>query len=210
MVYIIKPYGLNLNKTNPLLKMAISYPVDVANTRWAVIKQSTGEIIARNEVWPRPDGAAISGLDPDFVYLLDVRFLASSHAQYVAPPNYDSRLYYLQSVETPDIPNNILDLEYEAIKRDEEEQIEAAKNKEVEELTKQIDITRELIETRLAVSALTRIAHGQGLPQKAQSYLSGYAEKGVKLWNNRGRLDEILTDIQSGIEPNLDAGWENA
>lgn len=190
--------------------MPLSYPIDVSNTRWAVIKQSTGEIISRNQVWPRPDGEAIQGLDPDFIYLLDVRFLPSSHPEYVSSPNYDSRLYYLQSIETPNIPDNILELSYQAVKRDEEEQVESAKNKELEELINQIDISREMIETRLAISALATLANGQNLPSKTVNFLSGYREKGVKLWNNRGRLEEILADIQSGIEPNLDAGWEDA
>lgn len=190
--------------------MALTYPIDVVNTRWAVIKQSTGEIISRNQVWPRPDGTAIQGLDPDYVYLLDVRFLESTHPSYVAQPNYDSRLYYLQSVETPDIPNNKLNLQYSAIKHDEADQIESAKNKETEELLKQIDVTRELIETRLAVSAILTHINGQNLPPKAVAFTSDYRQKGVKIWNNRSRLEEILVDISSGVEPNLDAGWENA
>jgi len=189
--------------------MAISYPVNVATTRWAVVRQSNGQIIARNQSWPRPDGGEIQGLDPDYVYLLDIRFLPSNHPNYVSPPNYDSRFYSLQSVETIDIPNNKINLSYNAVKRDLSEQIISAENKELEELQKHISFEKEIVETRLAVSAIATQLLGQQLPPKASEFLSSYKTKGVKLWKNRGRLNEILDNLNSGLEPNLDAGWEN-
>lgn len=186
----------------------ITYPVNVSNTKWAVIRQSTGEIISRNQTWPRSDGGEIQGLDPDYVYLLDVRFLSPSHPQYVAQPNYDSRLYYLMATETPNIPNNILNLQWSAVKRDVDEQIESALNKEAEIVNSLIDVSREVIETRLAVSAILTQLSGQNLPQKVQEFVTNYRNKGVKIWNNRQRLNEILADINASNEPNLDAGWD--
>lgn len=188
--------------------MAINYPVNISNTKWAVIRQSTGEIISRNQTWPRSDGQEIQGLDPDYVYLLDVRFLPSSHPQYVAQPNYDSRLYYLVATETPNIPNNVLNLQWSSVKRGIEEQTESALNKETEVLSSIIDFSREIIETRLAVSAILTQLSGQNLPQKAVTFVNDYRQKGIKIWNNRGRLSEILNEINNSIEPNLDAGWD--
>jgi len=188
--------------------MPITYPVNVANTRWAVIRQSNGQIISRNQTWPRVDGQPIQGLDPDYVYLLDVRFLQPTSPSYVAQPSYDSRLYYLQAVETADIPNNVLNLAWNAVKRDEEEQVESALNKEAEVLTEIVDLAREQIETRLAVSAILTQLAGQNLPARAQEFIADYKDKGIKVWNNRERVNEILTDIASGLEPNLDAGWD--
>lgn len=52
--------------------MAISYPVDVQNTHWAVYKISTTEIVKHNSPWPRADGQPIVDLDPDLVPLLEV------------------------------------------------------------------------------------------------------------------------------------------
>lgn len=52
--------------------MAISYPVDVENTRWALYRVSTQEIVAHNKRWPRKDGQPVERLDPDYVPLLEV------------------------------------------------------------------------------------------------------------------------------------------
>lgn len=52
--------------------MAISYPVDVANTRWALYRVSTQEIVRHNHRWPRADGRQIVNLDPDLVPLMEV------------------------------------------------------------------------------------------------------------------------------------------
>jgi len=52
--------------------MAITYPVDVENTRWAVYSLSEGQVVSRNKRWPRADGGALVGADPNFVLLLQV------------------------------------------------------------------------------------------------------------------------------------------
>ena len=42
--------------------MAISYPVDVNNTQWAVFQISTAQVIARRQQWPRFDGGEIQDI----------------------------------------------------------------------------------------------------------------------------------------------------
>ena len=79
--------------------MAIQYPVDVVNSRWAVLQVSTGQIVARDRTWPRLDGEAIQGQDPDFIYLLQTA---------TAIPDYDSRLFILQSDELVDAAANTI------------------------------------------------------------------------------------------------------
>lgn len=51
----------------------ITYPVDVANTRWAVWEISTSTILRRRRRWPRQDGQALVNANPDLVMLLEVQ-----------------------------------------------------------------------------------------------------------------------------------------
>lgn len=76
----------------------ITYPVDVANTRWAAASISSGEILKHNQKWPRADGGEIQGLDPDIALLLEVD---------AAQPTYDPDTERLvRSTPVVDIPNN--------------------------------------------------------------------------------------------------------
>ncbi len=180
--------------------MAITYPVDIENTRWAVLQESTGEIIARNRRWPRADGGAIDG-DPDYVYLLQVK---------TEPPQYDGRVYSLHGTETVDAPGNEIRTTWETTKRTIEERKIAAENVEVDKLGTIIDMQREVIETRLMLGALLKFSiDSQALPPKALAMANTYKQKAIRLWKNRDRLDAILTDIDNDLEPDLDAGWES-
>lgn len=177
----------------------ISYPVS-PESRWAVLQISTGQIISRNKSWPRADGQPIEGLDPDFVYLLHVT---------AAQPDYDSRYYVLEGVETVDAAANELRLDWNAVKRPVEEQVAAAENVEAEKTFSLVRLEREAIETRLMLAALIQFAvDGQQLPPKARTMATEYVQKGLRIWRNRDRLREILTGIQAGEEPDLDTGWE--
>lgn len=179
----------------------ITYPVDVENTRWAVLKISTGEIVSRRKKWPRADGGEIVGLDPDFAYLLHVD---------QTPPDYDSRLYALQGTETVDVPENALRLEYAAIKRPLEDQISAAENEEAARLSALVKVEREVIETRLMVGAiLAYIVDNQQFPPKVRTMATAYKDKATRIWQNRDRLDQIIAAINAGEEPDLDSGWDN-
>ena len=177
----------------------INYPVDVNNTRWAVMQLSTGEIISRNKSWPVADGSEIQGADPDYVYLKHV----------TSPqPDYDARLYTLQGTETVDEPNNQITKTWAANKRPVEEQILAAENVEAERLQEQISLPNENLETRLVIAALIEYAvDAKDFPPKARAMIDKYKSKGKQLWKNRDRLDKIKEDIAQDKEPDLDNGW---
>ena len=64
----------------------ITYPVDVANTRWSIWSISGAEIRVHNRAWPRADGEEITSLDVDLVPLLEVN---------EDQPVYDSATHYL-------------------------------------------------------------------------------------------------------------------
>lgn len=180
--------------------MAITYPVDVENTRWAILYSPTGEIVARNKVWPVADGGPIQGQDPDYVYLLQIK---------AAQPEYDPRLYTLEGVEEVDVPANEIRTTWDSVKRPEPDQITAAENEEMNQLSLHVELVREAIETRLMLGAVLYYAlDGQTFPAKPQAMADDYKAKALKLWNNRNRLDEIVDQITQGLEPDLDAGWE--
>lgn len=78
--------------------MSITYPVDVENTRWSVVRISTNEIERHNKPWPRADGEEIVNLDADLVPLLEVQ---------EARPVFDPEVERLErTTGVIDIPNN--------------------------------------------------------------------------------------------------------
>lgn len=181
--------------------MAITYPIP-PESRWAVLRRSTGEIIARNAEWPRTDGGPYEGLDPDFVYLRHVND---------TPPDYDSRYYSLRSTEVVDVDANELRRTFDVVKRPTPEILVAAENEEARRLRGLIRLEREAIETRLMVGAiLNYIVDAQQFPPKVRAAAADYIAKALQVWKNRDRLAALRADIEAGLEPDLDAGWEGA
>jgi hypothetical protein len=180
--------------------MSIQYPVDVENTRWAVMQISTGQIISRNKTWPRADGSEIVGLDPDYVYLKQVR---------AAEPQYESRFYRLQATETPDAEANTLTTSFTTVKRAEEEQIAAAENEERAQFLKHFQFEKLQLETAVMVGLITHFAiDGQTIPARFRSRMAAYTNKVKnKVLPNLDRLNAIIADIKAGNEPDLDTGW---
>jgi len=177
--------------------MAITYPVDVENTLWAVYNTETFEIVGRNKKWPREDGGPIEGQDPNFIHLL----------QNVSErPQYDSRLYTLDGTEVVDVPNNALITTWNTVKRPKEERKAAAKNEEAKRFTSIVDLAREAVSTRLMVGAIIRyIVNAEDFPPKVQTMSDEYVGDAIMLWRNRDRLDEILAEIElDEADPDLD------
>jgi hypothetical protein len=54
---------------------------------------------------------------------------------------------------------------------------------------------------------LAYIVDNQLFPTKVRTAADNYIVKAQKVWQNRDRLEEIITDINNGIEPDLDSGW---
>jgi len=76
----------------------ITYPVDVANTRWTAVRISDNEIVKHNQKWPRADGEPIVDLNPDIALLLEVEG---------AQPGFDPLTHRLiRSAPVIDIPGN--------------------------------------------------------------------------------------------------------
>lgn len=180
--------------------MAIQYPVDVVATRWSVLQVSTGLIVARDKTWPRADGEAIQGQDPDYVYLLQIS---------TSPPDYDSRLFSLVGNEEVDADANEIRRTWEARSRDLEERTTAVDNEESFRFTNHFPVERVALETAIVVGVLIQFAvDGQAIPLKWRGVLNAYRDKvRDKLLPNRDRRNAIVAELTAGGSPDLDAGW---
>jgi len=83
--------------------MAITYPIDVENTKWTLYKISTAEVVSSRNKWSNESGSEPVGLDPDFTYLLE---------QTIAKPTYDSANQKLEKTVDIDVANNTITTEW--------------------------------------------------------------------------------------------------
>jgi len=179
--------------------MAITYPVDVENTVWAVLRVDTGEIVGRNKQWPTLDGSPQPGADPNYVYLLQSEG---------AKPDYDSRTHKLIGTEEVDAEANTLTKTYNTEKRPLEDinaAVEAEERNAHESLVP-YDQREKLIMLGLAV--IFRNIDGQTLNAKEQVIANRCKALGVKLWKNDALVRSKIQDLADGNEPDLSLGWE--
>jgi hypothetical protein len=176
----------------------ITYPVS-PESRWAVLQTSTGEIIGRNRVWPRTDGSPIEGLDPDFVYLLQLTD---------AQPDYDPRIVTLEKVEAIDAPANELRTTWLAVPRPVEEVKINAANVEAVENSRHFEQRERDKLMILGLGVLFRQVANQALTAREIALKDRIIAAALKLWKNDTRLRAIMTALDAGQTPDLDAGWE--
>ena len=89
----------------------ITYPVDVDNTRWTLWSISGNTALVTNKKWPRADGEAITGLDPDQVPLLEVT---------EAQPPYDPATERLErTAPVADVNANTYTTGWQVVARDQ-------------------------------------------------------------------------------------------
>jgi hypothetical protein len=179
----------------------ITYPVDVENTRWAVLKLSTGEIISRNQTWPRADGGEISGLDPDYVYLLHVEDTR---------PDYDSRIYSLVGTETVDADANEIRKTWETVKRPDEEIKVAIENVENDKFSNLAKIESHLKLTTMLLGGLMNYELNlQNIPPRFMPLYDDYVALAIKLYKNSDVRETLAAQVDAGEEPDIDAAdWE--
>ena len=181
--------------------MAIEYPVDYDNTRWATYQVSTGEIISRNKQWPGgSEGLPLVGDDGTHILLLHVNDPA---------PSPDFRAYTLESTEGVDIEANVIHKTYEAILRPQEELVIAAENEESHQFTKHVNIARVALKNHLMIGAILKwIVDAEQFPIKVQGMSDRHVSTATKLFKNMDRADEMLDQIAAGGIPDFDFGWE--
>ena len=176
----------------------ITYPVST-DSRWAVLQLSTGEIISRNKAWPVANGMEIPGLDPDYVYLLQLTD---------AQPDYDPRIFTLDKVETIDASANEIRVSWNTVARPVEEvKINAANVEAVENQRHYEERERDKLMI-LGLGVLFRQVANQALTAKEIALKDKVITVATRVWKNDARLRAIVTDLDSGKTPDLDAGWE--
>lgn len=177
----------------------ISYPVDVEATRWAVLDKDAGKVIKRNKKWPVRTGERIKDLAPNLVLLRQVE---------QEKPEYDERTHRLIPSEAIDQAANTITKSYVVEKRTKPEIKQAVKDREKAELAAQgVDLVREAVETRLMIYIILRKQNGATLTQAEKDFAAAYHTKGVKVWQNRERCQELLQKVNQGEDIDLDAGW---
>ena len=191
--------------------MAIGFPIlNVENTKWAQHQVSTGEIISRNQPWPHQEddgngnmvGLPIIGQDPDRIFMLEVS---------TDRPEYDPRLYSLQTNLAPDTENNVITTSYEAVKRTLEEVLIAIDNEESTQMARHVRIEQELKETRLMVGALLFFSIDlQQFQPKPLAMANDYKAKALKLWQNRDRADDLKVAAAADEEIAIGDGWADS
>lgn len=171
-----------------------------------LIRKSTGEILKFSN-YPNIDLSPVQGLEPDLEWIL-------KHTPYPAP-EYDSRIFMLKetsSVTTephPQFPDiNMYKTTYATIKRPNEDIIRAIENAEESANMSVMDYrTNDKLHT-LAVGIHTRQNEGI-LPSQAElEILNRLKEIDVKLWKNDAEKHLKIEQVEAGLEPDIDAGWE--
>ena len=54
---------------------------------------------------------------------------------------------------------------------------------------------------------LAYVTDAQTFPAKVETMAGKYKDLAVKLWQNRDRLDELVTAFENGEDADIDSGW---
>lgn len=171
-----------------------------------LIKKSTGEIIKRAN-YPREDMGVIEGLDPDLEWLV-------IHVPF-AYPDYDSRIFVLNQLEEvtavahPDYPSlNQYKITYSTEKRPDADVVTHIENAEIDANENVIGYKNKTKLFALAVGVLIRRLDNLQTTPKEQAILDIALANAIKIWKNDASAKAKLQELQDGLEPDIDAGWE--
>ena len=182
-----------------------------------LIRKSTGDILKQAN-YPNIDLTPIQGLDPNLEWLL-------KYTPYPAP-DYDSRIWVLvvqrpdlknmvQTSTLDDLPNHpehtnirMYETLYTTEKRSNEEIILAIENAEESANQKLMTYRTNDKLHSLAVGILTRMNEGVTPSIEEQDILDKVKSFDVNIWKNDAEKNAKILQVNSGIEPDIDAGWE--
>lgn len=177
----------------------------MSTQRAVLVRISTGEIINNN--------AYIDASEPR-TGLVDLKYYV--YYEPTAVPDYDPRYFILNTVKTmqegvphPDFPDyDQYLISYTTTKRDIEEikiQVENAENEannHVVPLEKQIKVLFK------GVNVLFRNLEGSTLTKKEKRTKKRVNKIAQSLLKNEAKKEAKIADIEAGLEPDLDDGWE--
>lgn len=171
-----------------------------------LIRKSTGEIL-KFANYPNIDITPVQGLDPDLEWLLKYTPFAS--------PDYDSRIFILNQTNAvttephPDYPDlNVYKTTYTTTKRPDVDIIRAIENAEE---SANIEVMNYRTNDKLhmmAVGILTRQNQGVVPSDAEQAILDKIKDFDVALWKNNAEKELKIAQVNEGIEPDIDLGWE--
>ena len=171
-----------------------------------LIKKSTGEIL-KHAMYPRPDMQPVIGLDSDLEWL--IKYEPSP------VPVYDTRIFKLNKIESiTTTPHpvytwlNQYQITYSTTKlptSDIEVNIIQAEVQANETL---LPNTQQLKLIALSVGILFKNLNNNLLTTKEQAIKDKMISVATRIWNNDTELKAKLTELSTGLEPNIDAGWE--
>lgn len=171
-----------------------------------LIRKSTGEIVKYAD-YPREDMQPISGLDPDLEWLV-------IYTPFIEP-DYDSRIYILNRVEevtTEPHPEwvwlNQYRITYQTVKRVPDEIITAIANAEKDANNQVFPYTKQLKNLLLGVAVLFRNVDGMVLTAKEKAIKQNCLALAAKVWKNHDAYTAKVAQVNSGLEPSIDEGWE--
>jgi hypothetical protein len=171
-----------------------------------LIRKSTGEILKHAD-YPREDMQPISGLDPDLEWLIKT--------QPCAEPDYDSRIFILNRVEAiTSIPHpeynwlNQYQITFNTPKRPAADIQTSVINAENDANNQVFPFTEQLKLITLGIATIFREVSGMKLTTSEQEIKNKILALAVKIWKNDVALKTKVAEITSGLEPNIDEGWE--
>jgi len=171
-----------------------------------LIRKSTGEIL-KHAPYPNIDMTPVQGLDPDLEWKLKFTPFQS--------PDYDSRIFELEQIEEvteeahPEYPDlKMYKKTFNTIRRPDEDIIRSIGNAE-ESANREI-LTYRTTEKMLLTTAgiLARVNSGIEPNAKEQEMLDSLMAFDVKIWKNDEEKKRKIAQVEQGLEPDINSGWE--
>lgn len=184
--------------------MAITYPVDTENTKWAIWDVGSGVITDRNKTWPRGDGMEIQPPNPNQIWLLQVT---------QQPPIYDARIFHrVTNAESIDLDGNTITKTYSIVVNDADEIKAEIVNEESIRFGRITKLEQALTDVYLMTMATAMVVKDNQAfhPKAAEMYLE-MLDRARKLFKNRSRREtlEAAADAGSIQTADLDEGWDD-
>ena len=184
--------------------MAISYPVDVGNTNWAIWDVGLGAITHRNKAWARSDGMELQPPNPNQIWLLQVTD---------PKPVYDPRLFHrVTNPESIDLDNNTITKTYSVVVNGTDEIKAEIVNEESIRFGRIAKLEQALTDVYLMAMATAGVVKdNQAFHPKAAEMYPEMLARAVKLYKNRSRREALEGSADAGtIETaDLNEGWED-
>jgi len=178
-----------------------------------LIQKSTKQII-KEDLYPRADMQPVQGLDPDFEWLI-------KYTPYSEPP-YDSRIYTMKDVtpigdelvNCPEHPN------YPGLKaythtfvperRPDADIIRSIENAEKEANNGVFSEAVHKDALAFMINSVHKDAKGYELTAEEQDQIDKLAIVTVNLAKNLDTKENKIAQVEAGLVPNIDAGWEKS